>query len=151
MARSQLFHENYCCKIPCPHVCAAQGHLWDFSNDRATLEEALSCWLCIWWSLLKRVWANSRLLKVAGGENQMQGLPTPERSTSAGENYVISLLIGHVGGVLGTCQNEDGVLRSHVSCLQPCPFHKREVCLFGRMVGCCLKQCSPERAGKLNP
>ena len=36
----------------------------------------------------------------------MQGLPTPERSTPAGEKYVISLLIGHVGGVLGTCQHE---------------------------------------------
>lgn len=36
----------------------------------------------------------------------MQGLLTLERSTSAGENYVISLLIGHVRGVLGTCQHE---------------------------------------------
>lgn len=115
MATSQLFHENYYCKIlPCPPACAAQGHLWDPPNDRATLEEALSCWQCIWWSLLKRVWASSRLWKVAGGENQMQGLPTPERSTPAGDKYVISLLIGHVGGVLGTCQHEDedGVWRS---------------------------------------
>lgn len=85
-------------------------------NDCATLEEALSCWLCIWWSLLQRLWASSRLWKVAGGENQMQGLPTPERSTPTGKNYVISLLIGHVGGVLGTCQHEDGALRSHVVC-----------------------------------
>lgn len=46
----------------------------------------------------------------------MQGLPTPERSTPTGKNYVISLLIGHVGGVLGTCQHEDGALRSHVVC-----------------------------------
>lgn len=50
------------------------------------------------------------------GENQKQGYPTLEHSMPAGKEYAMSILIGHGGGALGTCQHEDGALRSHVIC-----------------------------------